>query len=709
MIGTFSKKIKNAFITFAVLSGLFSCEEKHSSQNLDWRYAGGDQGVSRYSPLDQINKGNVKRLKIAWIFHSNDNTQYSTIECNPIIIKGVLYGTTPLMSVVALNAVTGEKIWRFNPYKPGASGGGVNRGIAYWNNGPEGSRILFSAGNKLYALNAVTGRPIQEFGLGGYVDMRYGLDRPVEKVSISAPAASVIYKNLVIMGSMGAAPGDVRAYNVITGKMEWTFHTIPHPGEYGAETWSGDAWKTLFGANVWGGMSIDETRGIVFFATGSPKDNFYGGIRVGDNLYANSVVALDANTGKRIWHFQELHHDIWDLDLPCPPNLVTVTIDGKKIDVVAQVGKRGYTYVFERETGKPLFPIEERSVQATSELVGEVPSPTQPYPVKPAPFCRQVVTENDLTDLTPEAHEEALTRFRESKTGSFVPMSLQSTIYFGIHGGAEWTGAAVDPNGILYVNSNEIPWIITMQKLDAQKEGESAISGKQIFLSKCAVCHKDDRKGSGNYPPLLNIKNKYPEDKVKETIKKGRGQMPSFSNLSKEQLDALVNFLFDKENEHSQSRPHFIETKVSNDNPPYYFKGFNKFLDQEGYPAVKPPWGTLNAIDLNKGELLWQVPLGEYDALTKKGIPVTGTENFGGTIVTAGGLLFIGGTRDEKFRAFDKQTGKILWETQLPAGGFATPSTYMVNGKQYVVIAAGGGGKLGTKSGDMYISFTLGE
>jgi quinoprotein glucose dehydrogenase len=587
----------------------------------EWRVYGGDTGSTRYSPLDQINRSNVGRLKVAWVFHTGDKRDLSTIECNPIVVDGTLYLTSPALKVFALNAATGEKIWEFDP---GRSGQRVSRGVTYWQSGSD-RRILFAAAGYLYALDAGTGRPIDAFGNGGRVALRDGLDRDVAGLHVSATTPGVVFKDRIILGSHvgegpdATAPGHVRAFDVRTGRRAWIFHTIPHPGEFGHDTWHSVSWKTAGAANCWGGMSLDARRGVVYLATGSPSYDFYGADRPGRNLFGNCVVALNAETGQRIWHFQTVHHDLWDYDLPCPPVLVTVRHNGRRIDGVAQVTKTGHVFLLDRETGKPLFPVEERPVPA-SDVEGEAAWPTQPFPVKPPPFTRQSFTEQEITDRSPEAREFVLQRFRKTRGRSiYAPPSREGTIVFpGFHGGANWSGASFDPTtGRLYVNANEIPWILTMRNA-----------------------------GSG-------------------------------------------------------SAHRFVST------------GYHKFFDNEGYPAIKPPWGTLTSIDLNRGEIAWQIRLGELPELKARGIPQTGTENFGGSIVTAGGLLFIGASKDRMFRAFDKTTGKLLWETQLEAGGNATPSTFEVAGKQYVVIAAGGGAgnratdRHDTTAGDAFVAFAL--
>jgi quinoprotein glucose dehydrogenase len=684
-------------ILLVLTAGTLGCTPATETSYVEWRRYGGDLAGSRYSVLDQIDRSNVEQLEVAWTYHTGDMIEDppSTIECNPIVVDGVMYVTSPTLRVIALDAATGEEMWTFDPF-PEEESKQVNRGVSYWEDG-EDRRILLTAGPRLFALDAETGRPIGSFGDNGRVGLTFSSRTP-----------GVVYNDLLILGSVG--PGHIRAFDVRTGQREWIFHTIPHPGEHGYDTWSEDAWKTETGANDWSGMALDREDGIVFSSTASPSPEFYGAKRHGKNLFANAVIALDAATGERIWHFQTIRHGIWDLDLPAPPHLVTVERDGEQIDALAQVTKTGQVFVFDRTTGEPLFPIEEREVPP-SDLPGEEVWPTQPFPLKPTPFSRQGLTEEDLTNISPEARAYVLERFREVRGGPmFTPPSREGTVvYPGFHGGAEWSGASFDPTtGMLYVNSNEIPWIVTMEQVNASDSDHPASAGEGIYQVNCASCHGPNRKGDPpTYPSLVDIEDQLSESAVVQVISDGRGLMPPFPHLSSEEMDALTAFLFGEEN------PTRTENTEVDSEPWFVHTGWNRFVDPEGYPAVKPPWGTLNAIDLNTGEMAWKVPLGTYPELADRGLRQTGTENFGGTIVTAGGLVFIGASKDEKFRAFDKATGEVLWETTLPAGGYATPSTYEVDGRQYVVIAAGGGtgsrnrDPHGTKAGDAFVAFAL--
>ncbi len=688
----------------AVLPGVPSLAQQADSYRT-WSVFGGGPDNIHYSSLDQINRDNVHSLQVAWTFDSGDQHPKSEMECNPIVVDGVLYATTPNGDVVALDAATGSLRWRYDATGGLKNIGKVrNRGVAYWSEGTD-RRIFVGVRQYLVALDAATGKPISSFGKGGLIDLREGLGRePLNWVTMTSPA--VVYKDLVIAGgamseTLPASPGDIRAFDVHSGQLRWAFHTIPHPGELGYETWPKTAWTYSGSANNWAGMSVDLKRGIVFVPTGSAASDFYGANRVGDDLFATSLIAVNAETGKRIWHYQFVHHDIWDRDPPSAPALVTVKRKGQDVDAVVQTTKQGYVFVFDRATGKPLFPIKTQKYPP-SDLEGEVTAKEQSLPVLPAPFARQKLTADMITTRTPEAHQEALERFNKLRSdGQFIPGSTQGTIIFpGYDGGAEWGGAAFDPtSGLLYVNANEMAWVL---RLVPQKPRTGEANGRDIFLRNCSACHRADRTGAPpEFPSLIGLSDRYEEGTVKELIAGGQGRMPGFANLGHDQLEAVFEYVYyGKETTVKDSGPSPLDAKYISD-------GYNKFLDKDGYPAIQPPWGTLTAIDLNSGKTAWKIPLGEYPELAAQGLTGTGSENYGGPVVTAGGLLFIGATNyDKVFRALDKTTGKVLWQTTLPAAGNATPSTYEVNGRQYIVIAAGGG-KSPAPTGGSLVAFAL--
>ena len=708
------KHFQNILYFSGCLLFILSCKPKED--HTTWSVYRGDPANTAYSGLDQINKENVNQLEVAWTYHTGDAEEgnRSAIQCNPIIVNGMMYVTSPKLKLIALDPATGKEIWRFDPFT-GTQSSGVNRGVTYWKEGAD-KRIYFSAGSFLYALNANDGTIITTFGKKGKVDLREGLGRDPAKLAVAASSPGIIYKDLLIQGTAlgegyDAAPGFIRAYDVKSGKIAWTFHTIPQPGEFGYDTWSENAYLETGGTNSWAGMSLDEKRGIVFIPTGSPAFDFYGGNRKGKNLFGNCLLAIEAATGKLIWHYQLVHHDLWDYDLPAPPNLLTVTQEGKEIDAVAQVTKMGMVFIFNRETGEPLFPIEERPVPP-SYLLGEEVWSTQPFPVKPLPFVRHQFSEADVTDISPESHQFVLDKIKGARMGSiYTPPGTEGVVQFpGTRGGAEWGGAAVDPeHGIMYVNANEIPLLISMKQIDIEGQEEFlASAGQRIYaLNNCTSCHGAERAGTNVYPSLQNLSKTRTEKQIASVLKTGKGQMPAYPNLSADDIEALMAFLFDKKD---LKNPKALNVKnLAEKKYRYVHSGWNVLTDSSGYPGVKPPWGTLNALDLNTGEILWKVALGEYPELIAKGLPPTGTQNLGGPAVTAGGLVFIGATRDKKFRAFDKDTGEILWEYKLLAGGNATPSIYEIEGKQYIVIAAGGGGRVGSESGDAYVAFRLKE
>lgn len=685
---------------FLVLVTSCSLSVAHG-QSADWpNYLGGKER-HLYSSLDQINRANVAKLEVAWTYDTKNEAEY---QANNLIVDGVLYTPTATRKVIALDAATGKELWQWDPANEHTGPGSPRqRGLVYWTNERGGEQRIFTAVNGfLFAIDPKTGQSIREFGDKGSINLGSGLNTP-----------GVTYKDMLILGGLGGK-GSLRAFDVRTGEQRWIFHLIPRPGEVGYETWPKEAYKTATGLMPWCGQALDEKRGIVYAATKTAEPDFYGGERHGSNLFANSIVAINAATGERIWHFQIVHHDLLDKDLPCAPVLLTVTHEGKKIDAVAQGTKHGLLFVFDRVTGKPLWPIEERPAPQ-SDLIGEQAWPTQPFPTKPAPLMRQTYTEDDASNLSPQTFQMTLDRIRAAPNfGPFPAPSLKETIMFpGFDGGMEWGGGAADPDGVYYVNVNEMPWLLQMIET-RHADGTELAAGERDYMLYCGVCHGVDLKGNNElkFPPLLDIDKRKTRAEIEQMTRQGRGRMPSYDSMPEDKRVAILDYVLGKSAPPKQATDNAKNTKPSDDaaknTPSYAFGGFRRWLDDEGYPAIKPPWGTLNAVDLNTGEIKWKVVLGEYPELTAKGIPPTGTENYGGPLATAGGLIFIGATADETFRAFDKRTGELLWKGALPFGGNASPSTYMVNGRQYVVISAGGG-KSGRRRGGTLVAFALPE
>jgi len=665
----------------------------------DWPRYGGDDAKTRHSPLGQINRGNVSRLSLAWQYDTGEKGDTQT---QPIVVGRTLYGYTPSHKTFALDATTGKQLWMFDS---GIAGVGANRGLMYWKSGTD-ARVFAAVDNFIYALDSISGNPVASFGHNGRIDLREGLGRDPGSQSVRLTSPGVIYRDFMIVGgrvseSLPASPGHVRAYDVRTGALRWSFHTIPQPGEPGYETWPKDAWQYVGGANSWPGMTLDAKRGVVFVPTGSAAADFYGANRPGDNLYANCLLALDAATGKLLWHFQFVKHDLLDRDLPSAPTLVTLRLKGKRVDALVQTTKQGFVFVLNRDTGKPVFPVEEVPAPA-SDVPGEVANPTWLRPTRHAPYARQRLTADTLTTRTPEVNRWARGQFSQLRSdGPFKPLGVgvDTTIYPGFDGGAEWGGPAYDPaSGLLYVNANEMAWLGSLAPNDTGRS-----TGKSIYLRDCAACHGDDGRGSPpQFPSLAGITDRMTGEQFADRVHQGGGRMPAFPHLQKEALDAVAWFLRD-----GSDTPAGVPD-TSPVNLAYRFTGYRRWLDPEGYPAVSTPWGTLNAIDLATGKFAWSIPFGEFPELVARGMRDTGSENYGGPLVTAGGLLFIGATiHDRKFRAFDKANGKLLWETTMPWSADATPVTYQAGGRQYVAIFASGGKERGGSAGGVYLSYAL--
>jgi quinoprotein glucose dehydrogenase len=680
----------------AVGSGKFSASiVSAADKDVDWPAFSGHTTGDHYSSLSQINRSNVKRLSIAWTY---DTGEGGRIETNPLVVGRTLYAFTASQKVIALDAANGTLKWKFDS---GIRGTQPARGLVYLADGKNGA-IFAGIMNYLYKLDAGSGKPITQFGEDGRVDLRKNLRGDYLTNSIALTTPGVVYKDVIIVGGRNpeanpAPPGDIRAFDVNTGALRWAFHTIPHPGEAGYETWNKDSYEKTGAANNWAGMALDEKRGIVYVPTGSATPDFYGVGRIGDNLYANSLLALNASTGKLIWHFQGVHHDLWDRDFPAHPVLLTVKHNGKMVDAVAQISKQGFLFVFDRTDGTPLFPVEERPVPQT-DVPGEVTARTQPYPVSIEPFARQRLTEEMLTDRIPEAHTWAVEEFRKLRSeGQFTPLELArlTVIFPGFDGGGEWGGPGIDPKtGVIYINASDSPWTGGLRK---RQTGGGP--GADIYQAQCVVCHGQNRAGSPpEFPSLVEVAGRMADTEIASTVHNGKGRMPGFPSINDRQMGQLLSFL--KTGSQFPDTPPSPEGEAPTAERPlsplaagapaerdYIFTGYRKFEDQEGYPAVKPPWGTLNAIDLNTGKYLFKVRLGEYPELTAKGMPPTGSENYGGPVITAGGLVFIAATHyDRKIRAFNSKTGELLWEGTLPGSGVATPATYSVDGRQYVVV-----------------------
>ncbi len=660
-----------------------------------WARSQGDNGARRYSALKQITRDNVRDLTVAWTFHAGDGK--TNIQCTPIVVDGTLYAPTPGRAIVALDATTGAEKWRWKvpDLRNRLQDTPARRGLVYWPGDAEhGERILFGGGDWVYALNPKTGEPLKEFGGEGRAPIDTG-----------ATASGAVFKHVYITTGLN---GDIFAFDVRSGAALWRFHSVARGGEFGSETWDGPQ----AGANGWSGLSVDDVRGMVFVALGAPRPDMVGVGRLGDNLYGDCVLALDALTGQRLWHFQDVRHDIWDLDVCAPPNLVTIVREGKRVDVVTCMAKSGHLYVLDRVSGKPIFPVRLRRAPV-SKLPGERTAPYQPDPEWPEPISRSEFNPSMITDRTPEARAFVEQVVAHASYGFFSPFEEgKPNLFIGSRGGAEWSGAAVDvPTGRLYVTSNRWVSKITVATNDERERDprQPPSEGERVYTQNCAACHAPNRLGLGVVPPLLGLKSRMKDADVLALLAKGKGLMPANPLLTDAQKKDLLDYLFRRNQPVSRARPGVEDPTLGADRPKYYYDGFGFLVDHEGYPGIKPPWGLLNCYDLSTGKALWRVPLGELEKLTQQGVPQTGSQNLGGASVTAGGLVFVAGTEDEKLRAFDADTGAELWSAKLPFAGTAAPAIYEAGGRQFVVITSTGGGRVGGASGagDAYVAFAL--
>ena len=692
--------MKNSIIYFIIAILLLNCQPEKDDDET-WTAYKGDSKSSSYAALDQINVSNVSELENVWTFHMEDvevGKDPVSSQSNPIIVDGVMYFNSREQTIYAVNARNGEKIWSAKTLEEGMPSA-ASRGVTYWEDGDD-KRILYSSGNSLIAIDANTGKFISSFGSNGRVNLNVGVRDDPEKISVTLTTPGRIFKDLIIIGSRlpdfyGAPPGYIRAYNCKTGELAWTFHTIPLPGEPGYETWPPEAYKYAGGANCWAGMSIDNERGMVYLAIGSPSYDYYGANRKGQNLYGNCVLALDASTGEYKWHFQTVHHDVWDYDLPAPPNLVTIKKDGMDIEAVAQVTKHGFVFVLDRDTGEPIYPVEEREVPY-SNLPGEETWPTQPFPTKPKPFVKQFMTEDDLNHYSDEDHEAILETFRSIRyEGLFTPPDLKGTLSIpATRGGANWGGAAFDPNSTyLYIRGNNLPEIQTIVDIDkhfAARDNSLFEKGRVVYQQHCQSCHGPEKKGTPpTFPSIENLQTKMDEAEGLEKIRMGGGMMPGYKGIiSEEEEQAIIAFIYEKRDRLATQQEQFKKkdgaVRYGNITP------YRTWSGPSGNPALKPPWNTLNALNLSTGEYVWQIPLGNDKNLEEILGEQTGLLARSGPMVTAGGLVFISGAADQKLWAFDKNSGLMVWEKELPSANNANVCSYSINGKQYIALSVGG-------------------
>jgi len=688
-------------------------------RGIGWKEYLGGPDSSHYSPLKQITPANVSKLEIAWSYPAGDGN-YSF---SPLVVDNVAYVAAKQGALVALDASTGKELW-VHAFSGGGGGGGRagiggQRGANYWESKDRSDRRIFvTTGGFLYAIDARTGNTINTFADDGKLDLKTGIDRATIPLASRTPGR--VFENLIILGSTTgegylAPPGDLRAFDVRTGKLAWVFHTIPRPGEFGYDTWPKDAYKYMGGVDVWGEITVDEKRGIAYFPVASAKYELYGGDRPGNNLFADCLLALDARTGKYLWHFQTVHHDIWDYDPNSAPQLATVKHDGKTVDIVSLASKNGFLYVFDRETGKPLWPIEERPVPK-SEVPGEWTSPTQPFPTVVPPFARQNMTVKDMYDgfMSPEEKVAWTERLSKARSGLYTPPGLIDTIQIpSVTGGTLFFGTGADPaSGLVFVEAKNVPSILKMVPGDestAANAGSSIPSvtrpsgrgrgpggppmplriGRAVYEGSCQSCHGPDLKGDRG-PGIDNAVSRLGADSVRSIISKGKGGMPPFSSIRGEALTDLMAFLAAPESAPSGSAlpANQLAERLEPDYPadvtppPARYKtGYG----QEGY-VITPPWSTITAYDLNTGKMMWQTPYGDTpqagpsDKLRGNIFPKSG-------FVVLGSDLIVFVDNESKLYALNKKTGEVVLTKDMPNGAIGVPAVYEVNGREYILFA----------------------
>ena len=650
-------------------------------RDADWPTYLGDAGRRHYSELDQVTRDNVADLKLAWVYDSGEpRGGGSTMYTSPLVVDGVLYGLSPQLAAFAVDATTGEEIWRFDPGLRGAA----QRGLMWWER-DEHRRIFYTAGRELLAINASDGTPVERFGESGRLDLTPKGGR-VGYLGVTVPG--IVFEDTLILGfstneTAEAYPGSIRAFSAVDGALVWQFDTIPAPGTPGSETWADGALERAGGANVWTGVALDEERGLLFAPTGSATPDFYGANRLGDNLYANCLLAIDARTGRLRWHYQVVRHDLWDRDNPSPPTLVQIERDAQTIDAVALTTKSGHLYLFDRETGDSLYPVVEVAT-LPSTMPGEVPAPNQP--VSTVAFTRQAF---EITDRTEAATEAVQQRIKDWDLRQWAPPRVGTVLFHPWYdGGAEWGGSAFDPaTNHLILNANDVAGILELTEVPVGSSNYSS------YAQHCGSCHGLDRAGTENAPSLVDIRERLESEEITRIMGEGSGRMPGFAHLPDQERRGILRFVLARDPTVDEPT-----TEVT-----YVLGGYQYLRDHEGLPGNTPPWGTLNSIDLATGEIAWSVPFGDYPSHPDLGF---GAVNYGGPVVTASGVIFIAATPDRAFRAYDTRDGRVLWQTELAAAGFSTPAIYSVDGKQFVVIAAGGG-RMGPPSSGKYYAFAL--